>query len=170
MKNTLVKTKTHAFGKDVFLLGEDKEGTKYWLESPKWECDWYWGFGYIETYTNNNNPAKSRDIQSHQHANDFMSKWFTEWNGSKPILEKTTFDEKEGWELSELFEQFYFLQKAAENFGRGKAYCSNTKIDNWAKPELAKEINEVIIPKVTARILEILSPISIEQAVGIDAK
>lgn len=152
------KQKTIAFDKEVYLLGADNEGIYYWLESPKWDCGWYWGFGYIETYTNNKNPQISRDINSHQHAENFMSKWFIEWNGSKPILAHTTFTEKEGWELSELFEQFYFLQKAAENFGRGKCYTSNTTIPLWQKTELAKEINEKIIPQVTARILEILTP------------
>ncbi|MCJ7828736.1 MAG: hypothetical protein MUP81_03225 [Dehalococcoidia bacterium] len=152
------KKKTHVFGKDIYLLGTDESGIRYWLESPSWDCNWYWGFGYIETYSNNRSPEHSADISSHQHAENFMSKWFTEWNGSKPILVQQTFDKKEGWELSELFEQFYFLKESAENFGRGKCHCANTIIPLWQKTELAKEINEQIIPKVTARILEILTP------------
>jgi len=67
------KTKKHAFGKDVYLLGKDKHGIYYWLESPKWDCGWYWGFGYIETYTNNKQPQLAKDINSHEHANNFMS-------------------------------------------------------------------------------------------------
>lgn len=157
-EKTLEKTKKHAFDKDIYLLGQDAEGINYWLEAPSWDCNWYWGFGYIETYTNNTNPEKARDISSHSHANNFMSEYFTEWNGSKPILTLKTFTDSEGWEICELFEQFYFLQKAAENFGRGKCYCANTTVENWAKPELAKEINEKLIPMVTKRLLEILTP------------
>ena len=56
------------------------------------------------------------------------------------------------------FEQFYFLQKAAENFKRGKCHCANTYVTKWDKPELTKEINEEIIPRVTNRIIEILKP------------
>jgi hypothetical protein len=149
---------SHAFGKDVYLLGADTRGTKYWLEEPRWDCGWYWGFGYIETYTNNDSPNRSRDIDSHQHATNFMSKWFIEWNGSKPILIDMTFSEKEGWELSELFAQFYFLKEAAEMFGRGKAHVANTTISLWADKAKATEINEVLIPMVTKRILEILTP------------
>ena len=48
------KQTTTAFKKKIYLLGADAEGTKYWLEAPSWDCDWYWGFGYVETYTNNN--------------------------------------------------------------------------------------------------------------------
>ena len=152
------KQKSHAFGKDIYLLGADSEGIYYWLEAPSWDCGWYWGFGYIETYTNNEKPALSKDIDSHQHATDFISRWFTEWNGSKPILEVKTFDEKEGWELSELFKQFYFLREAAEMFGRGKANVAKTKIDAWKDPIKVKEINEVLIPMITKRVIEILTP------------
>lgn len=156
--NELQKEKRRAFKKDIYLLGVDEDGTKYWLEAPSWDCSWYWGFGYIETYTNNKNPEFSRDITSHSHATNFMAEYFTEWNGSVPILTKRTFTNKEGWELCELFEQFYFLKSAAENFGRGKCHVSDTSIKLWKKTELAKEINTKTIPEVTARILEILTP------------
>lgn len=152
------KTVKHALGKDIYLLGADEHGEKYWLESPSWDCGWYWGFGYIKTYTNNDNPERSRDIQSHQHAEDFMSKWFYSWNGSKPVLKYTTFSEEEGWELSELFAEFYFLKNAAENFKRGKCNIADTKIESWESPELADDINKNIIPRVTRRILDILTP------------
>lgn len=38
------KEKRKAFGKNIYLLGEDTEGTKYWLEEASWDCNWYWGF------------------------------------------------------------------------------------------------------------------------------
>lgn len=173
LKNQLNKQKNHAFGKDIYLLGEDEQGVKYWLESPKWDCGWYWGFGYVETYTNNINPHLSKDIDSHQHIKSSFIGKHEYYNTTtkqfelseyihniydSPNLVKTTFSDKEGWELSELFQQFYFLQEAAENFGRGKCHVANTQAANWAKKDLAKEINEDIIPQVTKRILEILTP------------
>jgi len=151
------KRKSHAFGKDIYLLGKG-DGINYWIESPSWDCDRYWGFGYIETYTNNKNPKLSKDIASHSHADNFMSEYFTEWNGSKPILEDCTFDEEEGWELSELFKQFYHLKEQAEFWDRGKMNCADTKIKNWENKELADKINKEIIPIITTRILEILTP------------
>ncbi len=57
----------HKFGKDCYLLGTDSDGIKYFLESGSFDCEWYWGFGYVETYTNNRIPHLSRDIASHQH-------------------------------------------------------------------------------------------------------
>ena len=43
------KEKRKAFGKKIYLLGKDAEGVKYWLEEASWDCNWYYGFGYIET-------------------------------------------------------------------------------------------------------------------------
>jgi hypothetical protein len=154
----LPKRKSHAFGKDIYLLGRDDEGTLYWLEAPRWDCNWYWGFGYIEAYENNENPECSKDIISHEHADKFMSEWFIEWNGSKPRLAVRAFTDKEGWELSELFAQFYFLKEAAAMFGRGKAHVSNSTVPLWKDEAKVKEINESLIPIVTARIIEILTP------------
>lgn len=149
------KQKTRAFGKDIYLLGKGADGVNYWLESPRWECGWYWGFGYIETYTNNTRPDKAKDVSSHQHASDFSPKW---WNDEKAILKELVFNDQEGWELAELFKQFYFLKNAAEIFGRGKCNIANTIVDKWNKPGLVKEINEVILPLVMNRIIAILSP------------
>ena len=55
------------FGKKNYLLGTDQNGRKLFLVAPSWDCGWYWGFGYIETYTNNRHPERSKDIASHNH-------------------------------------------------------------------------------------------------------
>lgn len=39
-----------AFGKKVFLLGIDEYEQEYWLKESSWDCNWYWGFGYIFTF------------------------------------------------------------------------------------------------------------------------
>lgn len=167
MKKLIPKTKDHAFKKDVYLLGTDKDGIKYWLEAPSWDCDRYWGFGYIETYRRNWAPSKARDIEMHTHwdssivgfnknedgrycANPFDSIVFAD--GS------TTFTESEGWKLGELFARFYLLQKSAEMFDRGGMNISGD-IDPLLKRDLlAREINRVMIPNVTAEIIKILTP------------
>lgn len=168
----IAKSKSHAFGKDVFLLGLDNDGIKYWLEAPKWDCGWYWGFGYVETYRRNVKPSKAKDIDSHSHVSGLLGKQET-YNFDKRCFVlgehihnlidnkmwlSTTFTEKESWELSELFNQFYFLKTAAENFGRGKCHTADTTIESWENKDLVENINTVLIPRVTARIIEILTP------------
>jgi len=161
--DVLKKQVSHAFRKDIYLLGEDEHGTRYWLEHAKWDCGWYWGFGYIETYTNNRSPSNSRDIASHEHANDFYPQWWdsTKYGPSRhnPRLVKTTFTNDEGWQLAELFKQFYILRDAAEMFGRGG--CNITKADTYAvikNADAAEHINNTLIPAVCDAIYKILSP------------
>ena len=165
------KRKSRAFGKDVYLLGEDEQGIKYWLEAPKWSCGWYWGFGYIETYTNNNNPSLAVDINSHQHFSGFVGsqEYYDHEKGcfrkgdyihniyDNPTFVKTTFTENEGWTLSELMKTFYRLRETAELFKYGSSgVTTNPCADILKDEEKRKHINEVLIPEVTKRVLKIL--------------
>lgn len=167
-KNLIKKQSTHAFGKDIFLLGRDTDGTQYWLEKASWDCGWYWGFGYVETYTNNRNPSKSRDINSHQHIDStFMGKMS---NGDYvhniydcPLLAEVTFTKEEGWILSELFKSFYQLKQSAELFGRGSAHITKNPCSELIKNEdWSKQINHEILPLVFEKIYTILSPVKQE--------
>lgn len=166
-KRQINKQIAKAFGKKTYLLGCDADGIYYWLESPSWDCDWYWGFGYVKTYTNNKHPELSRDINSHRHIdNSFRGKidGCTEYIYNiydAPLLSGgTTFTKKEGWELSELFSQFYTLRKAADFFHSGKSNISST-ICTHDKEECKRiydYINQTMMPKIFKRIKEILTP------------
>jgi hypothetical protein len=153
------KRKSHAFNKDIYLLGKNRYGELVWLESPTWDCGWYWGFGYVETYTNNRYPHLARDISSHSHFSGLIGK---QDNGKyiyhiNEIMD-TPLTDTESWELSDLMKRFYTLKESAEVFHRGNAnYTSNTKHDS-KNEDLAKYINEVELPKIFARVIEILSP------------
>ena len=127
---TIKKQKSNAFNKDIYLLGEDKDGIKYWLEAPSWDCGWYWGFGYVETYTNNKNPSKSRDIMSHQHLDVLIEK-------KKFPFEKNPFSENELKSLIDLFKSFYSIKGSA----KGNRYK-----------------NEVTLPIIMTKIIDILYP------------
>lgn len=163
VKEITQKNKSHAFGKDVYLLGIDQDGIYYWLEAPKWDCGWYWGFGYVQTFTNNTNPKKARDINSHEHIDSsFMGKINEEYIHNIyncPRFARTTFDEKTGWILSELFNEFYTLKKTAELYHIGGAHTTTSPLQDLLKnPEQEKHINEVLIPAITAKIIELLTP------------
>ena len=159
----LNKQKSHAFGKDTYLLGSDNDGIKYWLEAPKWDCGWYWGFGYVKTYTNNSSPSKAKDINSHQHIDSsFMGNIGGKYVHNifdAPTLKNKTFSESEGWVLSELFKTFYTLKKTAELYNRGGSHLTTNPLADLLKDtDAEKHINEVLIPAVTAKIIEILTP------------
>ena len=169
----LEKRKAHAFGKDVYLLGMGKDGTLYWLEAASWDCNWYWGFGYIETYTRNECPNLSKDIQSYQHWDSFivgkhesynfekkcweMSRDYIHHLNDNPEFEKTVLTDRESWKLAELMKRFYTLRETAELFHKGGAGISESD-DNLKNPEIEKEINEVLLPNIFSQVYDLLSP------------
>ena len=127
------KKTSKAFGKTVWLLGKDKDGISYWLEAPSWDCGWYWGFGYVETYTNNRNPEKSRDISSHQHFNNmFLNGPKCSRDMFKEFFVETPLSDDEIWELVDYMQTFYTLKSAAELFRHGYSWqTSRAKIEAW---------------------------------------
>jgi hypothetical protein len=174
-KEVIDKMESKAFGKNVYLLGEDESGIRYWLESPKLDCGWYWGFGYVETYEGNVLPARAKDIDSHSHIDSSFMGSSEYYDAEKrcfrkgeyihniydcPTFFKTTFTEKEGWTLSELFKTFYQLSKSAEMFGKGSSNLTNNPCQSIVEnKEWAKHINEVMIPAITSQIIKMLTPV-----------
>lgn len=58
------KQKITKFGDDYYLLGINQNNEKVWLKQPSWDCDWYWGLGYVQTFEENYS-----DIDMHTHFN-----------------------------------------------------------------------------------------------------
>jgi hypothetical protein len=147
--------------KGSVLIGEDEQGVRYWLAAPSWDCGWYWGFGYIQTKDSHEH---FKGFVGYQEKYDGDKKVFVKdeyvhniWNNKR--LVKTTFTEKEGWTLSELFKTFYHLKESAEVFGKGGSHISaNPCASVIQNKDWAKHINEVMIPAVTKQIMEILKP------------
>jgi len=174
MKTLIGKRKSHAFGKDVYLLGQDDQGTLYWLESPKFDCGGYWGFGYVETYTNNKRPDLAKGVSCHQHIDstflgqhykyDFETKEYKKLEFvnnlfDSSLLKSPTFTESEGWQLSELFKQFYLLQDMAAFSHKTLPGCHITTslVNHGDLKGWNEKINKVMIPAITAKIIEILT-------------
>lgn len=164
------KQTTIAFRKKVYLLGADAEGTKYWLEAPSWDCDWYWGFGYVETYTNNDCPNKSRDINSHQHFDGLFlnNPKVSAFDAFKAFFKETTLNDNEIWTLIDYMSSFYTLKEAAATLGRGYSHITEkAKLEEAKNIEMAKEINEKILPAIFKQIDIMLSDTD-EQQIGGD--
>uniref|UniRef100_A0A6M3JTS4 Uncharacterized protein n=1 Tax=viral metagenome TaxID=1070528 RepID=A0A6M3JTS4_9ZZZZ len=170
---TIDKKVSHAFGKDIYLLGKFKDGRFFWLEKARWDCGWYWGFGYIETYTNNKNPSTSKDIDSHQHYNYLCFRKSESYNHEKKCFERgkymyTLFDnpdieslvvsEREAWELSDLMKSFYTLSEAAEIFNRGNSHLTSNVSVDLKDATIFDHINKDLLPSIFTRIYDILTP------------
>jgi len=161
LKN-IPKRTTKAFNKKIYLLGIDKNNEKIWLEEPTWDCDWYWGFGYIQRYTNNTCPEKAKDITSHSHWDGEITGFKDEKNNyvhhinGNPNLIATTLTDNESWELSDLMKSFYTLKNTAEIFRSGMSHIAKTKV-NLKDKKQEDHINKVLLFKIFKRIDEILS-------------
>lgn len=169
-KNTMAKMRATKLGKEVWLLGKDKDDMNLYLVKASWDCGWYWGFGYVQSY-------KRGDIEIHTHIDSSFMGVQKVWDIDKnkfvetgyihniydaPMLAETTFSEEEGWQLSELFKQFYKFKEVAEILHRGGAgittLCDYLKIDYPEREARYKEINEVILPQIFEKIYSILTP------------
>lgn len=153
------KQKIHVFGKDAFLLGESASGTRYYMEKFSWDCGWYWGGGYVETYTNNRNPEKSKDIRSHQHfdglfLNDRKMNGFDKF---KNFFVKTPFSDREIWQICELMKSFYICREYSDIINRGGAhYTTNPAADIIKSETEYHRINDTVIPAIAENLYKIL--------------
>jgi len=130
--------------KEAYLLGVDKDGIKHWLESPSWDCDWYWGMGYVETRT------------SHQHF-DGLIIHNREANTINEHFHDTPFTDKEAWELTDLMASAYSYKKIAEICHTGGSHYTTVKDFSLKDEAREKAINEIILPSIFTRIKKILT-------------
>jgi len=157
------KRKDRAFGKDVYLLGKDLDGTLLWLESGSWDCDWYWGFGYVESYTNNLYPGRAKDITCHQHFDGLVglkleSGDYVHHLNESPEIKETTLSDSESWKLSDLMMSFYTLRKTAELYHQGNSHLTSTQGCDLKNKEAEERINSIEIPKIMNAVYELLAP------------
>lgn len=138
------------FNEKHFLLGIDQDDRKVWLQDFEWQCEWYWGGGYLHTLTSETAPEHSKDIDSHYHVDGLM-KDCNLYDGFKKHLKECTLTDKELWQLCDWFKVFYTLRESAEVMQYGGHY---TRTDWVKKPEIAKLFNlmlEVeVIPAIRA--------------------
>ena len=169
----LEKHVSEAFGKKIYLLGAFQDGHNFWLEEPKWDCGWYWGFGYVETYTNPWGPP-ARDIESHQHYDGLCFKKYEYYDHKKgcfqrgeyihvlsdrPDVVACSLIEREQWFLSDLMKMAYTLRATAELYRRGNVYLTtHTLVPQLKRPDREKEINEIELPAIFAQIEKLLTP------------
>lgn len=154
------KEKLYKFGKNIYLLGRRKEDNKkVYLEDASWDCGWYWGFGYLETYTNENIEI-ARDIQTHSHFDtDILKGKSHGFDNFKEYFSETPLSDDEIWEICDYMQTFYTLRETAEIFGRGYSHFTEAaKIDKLKIDEYVENINKNLLPLLFDKIRNILTP------------
>lgn len=143
-----------------YLLGKDENGIKYYLGSFSFDCGWYWGGGYIRTFTNNNSPSLSRDIVSHQH---FDNLFFQQKENGHTVFNKffvdSPFSNEEKWQIMELFKSFYTARQYSDMlYLGGSHYTYNDCCEIIKNNSEYERINKVVIPEIIKKIYNIMSP------------
>jgi hypothetical protein len=169
----IAKEVRRACGKDYYLLGRNTEGKKVWLESAHWDCDWYWGFGYIEVF-NRSNPDTSTDISSHTHWKGGVigkyeyydhnkqtwkqSDYYHHFNDNKRLFKATTLTDKESWELAKLMGTWETLKDTAEVLGRGGSHITTNPLAELVKnTDEVTRINKIVMPEIFKAVYKLLT-------------
>lgn len=151
------KQTSHAFNKDCYLLGKDENGIYYWLEQSTFDCGWYWSIGYVETYTNNQNPSKARDIDSHQHFNGlFKDGKHNMYDNFKSFFVESTVSDKELWTLCELMQTLYTMREYADTCNRGGSHFTQNPCADLIKSLNGEQINTVVMPALFEELYKLL--------------
>lgn len=146
-----------------YLLGKNKEGEFVWLEKPSWDCGWYWGFGYLHTFTNNKEPEFSKDISSHFHFDSsFLNSNIDGFDAFKNYFDACVLSDDEIWQLLELAKTAYTLKETAEVFGRGGSHYTTNKAKDIIQEQanysnIVEKINKIILPAIFEEIKKLLT-------------
>lgn len=123
--------KNYRIPKDIFILGE-----RLAFEKHSWDCDWYWGFGYIG------------NANLHTHAEVFTKDLL--WHSVDDVFEDHIFDSDDSfWVFKDLLVQAYALSKASHVYKSG-GYCTTRKgvtdviIDKAMETRVNKDLEKVL--------------------------
>jgi hypothetical protein len=164
--------------KKKWLLGYtkvDRYGSRepVYLEDFSWDCEWYWGGGYIgnKNFHAHFDGAFLSEPDSRGHClGSFYDPWTrlpeyleesnvsrikngaSVWEDLSFFLDDPQYNANEWWRIKDLFKQFYALRAAAEVFHSGGHCTSKGRADAEISPEMEatinKHISEVIIPEI----------------------
>ena len=154
----------------VYLGKTKDDNSSVYLEGFSWDCDWYWGGGYLGNRSFHTHFdgcfLDSVDVRGHCLGN-FVSPWYegrcpensTEisngcsvWEGLGFFLDNPQFTDNEWWRIKDLYKQFYSLREAADTFQYGGHCTSGGRNEAEINLPMAKQINDhienVIIPEI----------------------
>lgn len=137
------------------------DGENIYLTAPSWNCEWYWGFGYLGNKDRHYHVDGLGKISKYNFDKKVFEYEFVNlFDGFKRHFDEGTFIVKSDhdlWTLCELFQTFYQLKHTAEMYHLGGAnYTTNPCRELLKNEDEWKRINEVVLPNVFDEIYKIL--------------
>ena len=122
---------------DKIYLGNTTQYGRLYLSKHSWDCEWYWGFGYI-----GNNSC-------HMHIDSLIN---SEYDVNLLFDKGTPITQDQLWLIRDLFKQAYALKAAAEVYQYGGHQTTRPGMTDCIKNlEMAARINkdlEIVLNKV----------------------
>lgn len=139
-------------GKKYFLLGLRKEdNTKVWLEEASFDCDWYWGLGYVEIWD-----SREKEITEHWHFDSLFLKNIPE--SFNEYFAETTLNSSEVWVLLDLMKSLYTCREYSDLIHSGANISSDSIAKDIVKNKTEYErLNKEIIPELLQSVYSLLS-------------
>ena len=145
-------------GNQYYLIGADNDGIKYWLEKASFDCNWYFGFGYVETFTNNRLPHLSKDINSHSHFDNMIfNKNKSCYDAFKECFPINPFNDNEIWKILELMKSFYTIREYSDLLHIHGSHITNNPCNEIIQnDEEYNRINKTVLPSIFEQIYNIM--------------
>lgn len=130
------------------LLGVNLWGQEIYLRRPSWDCDWYWGFGYVgnaDTHYHLDGLGNVDIGVARLNLYDQLLTHFGEDVGAVGEMKKRN----TLWTFCDVVQTVYALRKTAEVLGRGCSnYGTNPVTELIKNPAEVERINNVLIPRL----------------------
>lgn len=154
LKEVLEKEKSHILGSTYYLLGIDENKVKYYLEKGKFECDWYWSGGYIETFNRNKSDI---DLHTHYDTGKVHGLRFSYYDDFNKIFKKCTLTDSEKWKFHELMRTFYTAKEAMEMSYRGGSHITTNPLSDLIQNKTVYDHYNNLIEKIHEELDKLLS-------------
>lgn len=154
LKEVLEKEKSHILGSTYYLLGMDENKVKYYLEKGKFECDWYWSGGYIETFNRNKSDI---DLHTHYDTGEVHGLRFSYYDDFNKIFKKCTLTDSEKWKFHELMRTFYTAKEAMEMSYRGGSHVTTNPLSDLIQNKAVYDHYNNLIEKIHEELDKLLS-------------
>lgn len=147
----MVKKVIEKFGKKHYLLGIRKEdNAEIWLEEATWNCNWYWGFGYLVVFNDN----MSDYIESTHFDSVFK---FMTLDCFKNYFTETVLSDGEIWTLLENMKTLYTLRGYSDVLFHGGSFITDNDFKDLIKNDAeCDRINKVLFPTILDSIYKLL--------------
>ena len=155
LKEVLEKEKAHILSSTYYLLGIDENKVKYYLEKGKFECDWYWSGGYIETFNRNKSDI---DLHTHYDTGKIRGLRFSHYEDFDKIFKVCTLTDSEKWKFHELMHTFYTAKEAMEMSYRGGSHITSNPLSDLIKNKDVYDHYNNLIKKIHEELDKLLSP------------